>query len=275
VLSLEQLTQQRRPRGALPSLKQQYYKYQQDRIDGFKDSLSRDELMALGDEATAEMQAGGADQFVLTEILMLDMVDRLILRRLKFPSYPKWRKHYQPLRQAQREPVRWGIDPSAAIASLLPRIEPMDNVLIVGAGAQAEAFLLAAHDTEITFLDEDIGLVEQLETRMAGESLGSQFMAFVAVLGEWLPPLERELHLVVLDAGTLAALSHANRTALLLGVRNLTRPGGVHVIVPGSGPAAPEAYLSHYPDWDREAQPGNRRGRASRSRGVILTRPNQ
>jgi hypothetical protein len=158
---------------------------------------------------------------------------------------------------------------------MLPRLEPMDHVLIVGAGAQAEAFLLAAHDTEITFLDGDIGVVEQLETRMAGESLSGQFMAFVAVLGEWLPRFERELHLVVLDAGTLAALSHANRAALLLGVRNLTRPGGVHVIVPGSGTAAPEAYLSHYPDWDREPLPGSRRGRASRSRGVILTRPNQ
>jgi len=274
VLSLEQLTQQRRPRGALPSLKQQYYKYLQDRIDGFKEALSRDELMELGDEAAAEMQAGGADQFVLTEILMLDMVDRLIQRRLKVPSYPKWRKHYLPLRQAQREPVRWGIDPSSAIASLLPRLEAMDNVLIVGSGAQSEAFLLAAHEVEITFLDEDIGVVEQLETRMAGESLGGQVMAYVAVLGEWLPPLERELDLVVLDAGTLAALTHANRAALLLGTRNLTRPTGVHAIVPGSGPSAPEAYLSHYPDWDREPLPGNRRGRASRSRGVILTRPN-
>jgi hypothetical protein len=275
VLSLEQLTQQRRPRGALPSLKQQYYKYQQDRIEGFKNSVSRSEMMELGNEAAAEIQAGGADQFVLTEILMLDMVDRLILRRLKVPSYAKWRKHHLPLRQAQREPVRWGVDPSSAIASLLPRVEPMDNVLIVGAGAQGEAFLLAAYDTVITFLDADLGVVEQFETRMEREGLGGQFMPYVASLGDWLPPFDSELHLVVLDAGTLAALTHANRAALLLSVRNLTRPAGVHVIVPGSGPTAPEAYLSHYPDWDREPQPAARRGRASRSRGVILTRPNQ
>jgi len=256
-------------------MKQQYLKYLQDRIEGFKNSKSRGELMDLADEALADSQPGGAEQFVLTEILAEDMVDRLILRRLRVPSFAKWRKHVLPLREAQRQPVHWGIDPASALASLLPRIEGGDNILVFGAGAQAEAFLLAAHDAEVTFLDEDRMVVEQIEARMAAEFLSSEFMGYVASLGGWMPTFGRELDLAIVDATTLASASHADRSALLLQLRNLTRPGGVHVIIPGPGPAAPEAYLSHYPDWDREPRPGARRGRASRSSGVILSRPVQ
>lgn len=275
MLTLQQVSQQRRPRRAPPALKQQYEEYRQQRIEGFKNSIAPEELYTLGGEAAVELQTGGAGQFVLTEILMLETVDRMIERRIRLPSYAKWRKHLLPRREAQRQPVHWNIDPGSALASLLPRIESMDKVLVIGAGAQGEACLLAAHEAEVTFVDEDLGVANRLEARMAEESLGGQFMSFVAVLGEWLPPFApRELHLVVLDATTLAALSHAKRSALLLEVRNLTRPTGVNVIVPGPG-AAPEAYVSHYPDWDREALPGSRRGRASRSRGEILTRPNQ
>lgn len=276
MLSLQQVSQQRRPRGALPSLKQQWLRYHQDRIEAYKQSISRDELLNLGNEASADLlQSSEIDQFILTEILMQDMVDRLIAKRLRLPSYAKWRKHYLPLREAQRNPVKWQIDANSALASLLPRLEGGDNVLVVGAGAHAATPLLAAHDTEITFVDEDKGVVEQLEAQMIAEALSGQFFAYVASLGDWLPPFDRELDLVVVDAGTLAALTHANRSALLLDLRNLTRPGGVHVIVPGTGPAAPEAYLSHYPDWDREPDPGGRRVKASRSRGVILSRPEQ
>ena len=114
--------------------------------------------MELADEAVADSQAGGADQFVLTEILMEDMVDRLILRRLKVPSYTKWRKQVPATPRGAAQPVHWGIDPSSALASLLPaRRSRGQRRSSFGAGAQAEAFLLAAHDTEVTFLDEDRG----------------------------------------------------------------------------------------------------------------------
>jgi hypothetical protein len=273
LLSLQQLIEQRRPARGLPSLKQQYQEYLLQRIEGFKNSLARDELLELGDEAVHELQSETAGQFLLTEILMLETVDRLIQKRLRLPSYNKWRKQYLALREAQRQPIHWGLDPASAVAYLLPRIEAEDNVLVVGAGAQAEACLLAAHAAEVTFVDEDLGAVEQMETRIVGESLGGQFMAYVASLGEWLPPFGRELDLTVIDAGTLVMLTHANRAALLIQVRNLTRPGGVHVIVPGKGSAAPEGYLSHYPDWDREPLAVPRRGKAARARGVILVRP--
>lgn len=274
MLSLQQVTQQRRPRKAMLSLRQQYLKYLQDRIEAFKNSQTRGELIELAQQALADSQQGD-EQFLLTEILTDDLVNRLIHRRLRLPSYPKWRRDFLPRRQAQREPIHWGIDPTSAVASLLPRVESGDNVVVFGAGAEREVLLLAAHDTEVTFLDEDRNSVEQIETRLGAESLSSQFMAYVVTMGGWMPGFERELDLVVIDATTLAEATHGGRSALFLHLRNITRPGGVHVIMPGTGPAAPEAYLSHYPDWDREPEPGARRGKASRSRGVILSRPNQ
>lgn len=273
MLSLQQLTEQQRPVRPLPSLKQQYQEYLLQRIDSFKNSLARDELLSLGDEAARELHSGTAGQFLLTEILMLETVDRLIQRRLRLPSYNKWRKQILALRLAQRQPIHWGVDSGSAVSHLLPRLEPRDNVLVIGAGAQAEACLLAAHDTEVTFVDEDLGVVEQMETRVAGESLGVQFMAYVASLGEWLPPFDRELDLAVIEASTLSSLTHSNRSALLLQVRNLTRPGGINAIIPGEGRAAPEGYLSHYPDWDREPLANGRRGRVTKTRGVILVKP--
>jgi hypothetical protein len=238
VLSLQQVSQQRRPRRTLLSLRQQYFKYLQDRIEAFKNSQGRGELMELANEALADSQQGD-EQFVLTEILADDLVDRLIHRRLRLPSYNKWRKDFLPRRQAQREPIHWGVDPTSALASLLPRVEPGDNVVVFGAGAERETLLLAAHDTEVTFLDEGRTVVEQIETRMGAESLSSLFMAYVVSMGGWMPTFERELDLVVIDATTLAEASHAARSALFIHLSNITRPGGVHVIVPGTGPAAP------------------------------------
>ena len=258
-----------------PSLKQQHHEYVLQRIESFKNTLSRGELMALGDEAAQELQSGAAGQFVLTEILMLETVDRVISKRLRLPSYNRWRKQIQALREAQREPIHWGMDPSSALVSLLPRLEVDDTVLVIGPGVQAEACLLAAYGAAVTFVAEDLSGVEQMETRMAGESLGGRFLAYVAALGEWLPPFAEPVPLVVVDAGTLGALPYASRQALLRQAQALSPPQGVHVILPGDGGAAPEAYLSHYAEWERE-QPSRARkggGKASRSQGVILTCP--
>jgi hypothetical protein len=271
VLTPAQLAERRHTRRTLPSLTQQYQHYLLHRIESYKNSLTRDELLALGNDAAQELHSGAEAQFLLTEMLMVEMVDALIMKRLRLPSYRKWRDQFAKLRQAQREPVHWGVDPESALVPLLPRLEPTDHVLLVGAGVQAEAFLLAAHECEVTFLDEDMALMDQLDARMSGEALGGQFFAYVASLGTWLPPFDRELDLVVIDAGTLSGLAHANRQALLISLRNLTREGGVHVLLPGGSSSAPEGYLSHYPDWDREPHPTRRK--ATRSRGVMLTRP--
>jgi hypothetical protein len=187
------------------------------RIESYKRSIPRGEVMAFGGEAAIELEAEAADQFLLTELLLSETVDRMIARRLGLPSYRKWRPQYGGVRQGQREPGHWGIDSSSALVALLPRLEAEDNVLVIGAGAQAEACLLAAFGAEVTFADGDLRVVTNLEDRLDGESLSGRFNAYVTSLGEWLPAFTQELDLVVLDAGTISSLSHALRQSLGLG----------------------------------------------------------
>jgi hypothetical protein len=82
------------------------------------------------------------------------------------------------------------------------------------------------------------------------------------------------VHLVVIDAGTLAALPSPRRVALMAEMQDVTVPGGIHVLMPTAGGAA-EAWVSLYPDWERIPVPtrANRRGKRESSPGVLLSRP--
>jgi len=272
MLTLDQVRQQRRRRPP-PSLKQQYQEYVLQRIEGFKNSIPREDLLRLGDEAVAEINATSEGQFLLTEVLMLDCVDRLITKRLALKSYRKWREHFLTLRKAQREPNHWGLAAGHAVEVLLPRIEPGDHVLVLGAGAEGAAYLFAAHDTAVTFIAGDLGVVERVESRIAAESLGAQFLAWVAQLGHWFPDVDAPVNVVIIDAGILVDLEAGDRDRLMASLKELTESSGVHVVLPGDPSLAPEALLPFYPDWEREKRPGERRRGAKPSPGIILTKP--
>ncbi|MEP7326739.1 MAG: hypothetical protein ABI836_12380 [Gemmatimonadota bacterium] len=271
MLTLDQVRQQRRRRSP-PSLKQQYQEYVLQRIEGFKNSINREDLLKLGDEAVAELHAATEGQFLLTEVLMLDCVDRLITKRLALKSYRRWREQFIRLRKAQREPNHWGLDPGHIIEALLPRIEPGDHVLVLGGGAEGTAYLMAAHDAVVTFVAGDLGAVERVESRMTSEGLGSQFLAWVAQLGHWFPELEAPLCIAVIDAGILVDLDPPDRERLTNALQDQTEPGGIHLVLPGHPALAPEAVLPFYPEWEREALAQPKR-RSRRSPGIALTKP--
>jgi hypothetical protein len=260
------------------SEKQHYQEYILQRIEGFKNSIGREELMRLGDEAASELQATTEGQFVLTEVLMLETVDRLIMRRLALRPYRRWREQFRKLREAQRTPVHWGLDGSCALARLLPRVEPHDVALVVGSGAEAATYLLAAHDAAVTFVAADVGCVERVESRMAAEALASLFDGFVAPVGPCLPcfleALER-VDIVVLDPNTLAGCKSQVRTALLTDLQRRSRPGGVHVILGGSRALSPDTIRGMYDGWSVEEEPLRRKrsNHPRRPEGLLLVKP--
>ncbi len=275
MLSVSQIRETQRRRRSPYSDKQHYQEYILQRIEGYKNSIGRDELMRLGDEAASELQATTEGQFVLTEVLMLETVDRLIVKRLALRPYRRWRRQFIKLREAQRTPTHWGLEPACALARLLPRVEPEDSVLVLGGGAESATYLLAAHDAAVSFVACDLGCVERVESRMAAESLASIFDAFVAPLGAGLPVcldfLDR-LDIVVIDPATLAELTPVERADLLADLQARSRPGGVHVVLGDCPSIAPDALRSFYEGWTVE-EDQRRRRRSRRSDGLLLAKP--
>ena len=260
----------------VPSQRQRYQEYLLQRIEDYKNSLPRGELLRLGDEAASELQAAPEGQYFLTEVSLQETVDRMIMKRLRLPSFTRWKQKFARLRQAQQSPTHWGIEPRSALGVVLPRLEAGDHAVVVGGGAEAAVYLLAAHDVRVTCLFADDVTCTRIETRMAAESLSAGFEALAVMLGTWFPALDCPAHFVVIDASTLAGLPARRRLALMARLQDATVPGGLHAVVPGGGAGAAEAWVSLYPDWERVPLPGepSRRGtKRPAPPGILLSRP--
>src|SRR6266571_4309189 len=117
MLSLSQEHPSRAVRRPPRSLKQEYHEFLLQRIEEYKNALSREELLEIGDEAVRELEANAEGQYLLTEVLLLEHVDRIIARRLRLPSFPRWREKHRALRTAQREPTHWGVESDGPLVS--------------------------------------------------------------------------------------------------------------------------------------------------------------
>ncbi|MGH7531034.1 MAG: hypothetical protein ACREMN_11680 [Gemmatimonadales bacterium] len=255
------------------SLKQEYQEFILQRIEEYKNALPRDELLRIGDEAVRELQAGAQEQYLLTEVLLLEHVDRIIARRLRLPSFPRWRQKHRALREAQRAPTHWGIEHTHPIVPWAARLEPGDLVVVLGAAALQEALFLAAHDVEVFLVDQDLSAVEAAEGRAVTEQLAGTFQALVIDYGSWFPDLSPSL--VAIAAGSLAPLRANVRGALIAELQGRTRSGGVHVILPSGGippgviPLAPESLQALYRGWQVQ------RGRSKRGGFAAIKPPRQ
>lgn len=246
------------------SLKQEYEEFILQRIEEFKDQLARDQLLAIADEAVRELEMGTEDQLVLTEVLVLEHVDRLITRRLNLPSYRRWRERHVRLRRAQREATHWGLDASTPLQDLAARLEEGDLALVIGSGVAPAGLFLAAHDTEVLFIDSALSAVEAAEHRAAAEALASRFQALVVSLDIWFPEVTPAL--TVLDPLVLGQLDPALRHGVVEIIKGKTARGGAHLVLPsepppGVTPLAPEALQTYYAGWMVERARRSTRGR--------------
>ena len=253
-----------------PSLTHLYHEYVMQRIEAFKNSVSRDELMRLAGEAKDGLDEPDEGQLVLTELLMGEVVDQLIFKKLKLKTQKRFQQHVLKLRVAQKEPTHWGLDGVCPVVPLLPRLVPTDRVLVVGPGAETCACLLAAHEVDVVFWASDLGVVERLEQRLTTESLSARLLAQMVQFGDWLPTFPDPFDLVVVDLGALAEVDSHTRFDALLALQSQTNPNGLHVLLPSTA-LVPEAVFTFYDGWDRERMPRRRRG--PRPAGCVLVKP--
>jgi len=261
----------RRAAGDPRSLRREYHEFLFQRIEEYKNSLGRREILAIGDEAVHELDQSASGQYVLTEVLVLEHVDRIIMKRLRLPSFPRWKRQHRALRDAQRQPTHWGLEPDSLLVDYALRLEPADEVVVVGARWLSAALFLAAHDARVLLLDQDLGAIESAEQRAVTEQLATRFEALVLQFGGWLP--ECSPVLAVVDPGALAATPPRERTTALGGLQQRTAPGGAHLVVPPMRsepvvPLSPEQLQQVYADWQIIRRP-----RSPRSSGFAAIKP--
>jgi hypothetical protein len=271
MLSLSGEPRSRTTRRPPRSLKQEYQEFLLQRIEEYKNILAREQLLEIGDEAVRELEESAAGQYLLTEVLLLEHVDRIIARRLRLPSFPRWRQKHRALRAAQRAPTHWGLEPDGALVAGVRRLEPGDLAVVIGSAALPAALFIAAHEAEVFFLDHDLAVIEGAESRAVTEQLAGRFQALVIRFGGWFPDVAPSV--AVIDPAALVAARARDCDALLGELKRRTRPGGVHVILPSPAaseviPLAPEALQAHYGGWEI-----TRRRRAKSGAGFTATKP--
>jgi len=69
-----------------------YNAWVEDQIEDYKSALTRDELLDLAEIAVQRITQSPDGQYALTEILLRDAVDALVLQRLKLPGFKQWRR---------------------------------------------------------------------------------------------------------------------------------------------------------------------------------------
>jgi hypothetical protein len=72
--------------------RQRYHAWIEEQIEECKAGLTRDELLDLAEVAVEQLFDSPDGQYPLTEILLCDAVDRLLLDRLNLPDYRQWQR---------------------------------------------------------------------------------------------------------------------------------------------------------------------------------------
>jgi hypothetical protein len=258
------------------SLRSEYEEFIEQRIEEYKDGLPRASILGIGDEAVQELAR--TEQYQLTEVLLQEQVDSIIRRRLRLPSYRRWRDRHLALRAAQAQPSHWGLAPHDPVVTLANLIEDQDLIAVVGAADGACALFLAARGATMLVGDPDLAGIEGIENRAIAEQLGSRIECLVVQLEAWTP--DRAINGCVVETPALASLSAGDRADLIRRLKAVTVAGGHHVVMPavsagGKAPAvSSDALRSLYADWTvSRAQPSGASARRTRNVGFIATHP--
>ena len=207
------------------SLQHEYELYLEREIENYKESVPRSVLLSIGDDAVRALAA--QQQFALTELLLVDEVDKIIFKRLRLPAYATWRKRRIKLMAELRRPEHWGLSPDDMVVRAVQAVPADSRVLLAGAEVETPALYLAAHGCDVTALAEPDAVQRVLDAaEQAG--LGERVHATALALDSWTP--DAPLTAVIYTPAAFTGFSAAERARVIEVLQSATADGGVHLV---------------------------------------------
>lgn len=240
---------------AARSLRHEYALYVEQEIENYKESIPRSAILAIGDEAAARLAA--EPQFALTELLLLEEVDRIIFKRLRLPRYETWRKKRMKLQAELRRPEHWGLHADDAVVRTIVTADASPSgghVLLAGESVERSALFLAANGCDVTTIEREEDGVERVMRAAIEAGLAERVHAMAAELAQFTPPAP--LQAVVCSHAALDALSPADRDRVIAVLQGATRDGGVHLVETiAAGSSAIAELRESYAGWSVSVEP--------------------
>ncbi|MEO7713567.1 MAG: hypothetical protein ABIV10_11680 [Gemmatimonadaceae bacterium] len=207
------------------SLKYEYALYLEREIENYKESVSRSVLLSIGDDAVSALAA--QQQFALTELLLVDEVDKIIFKRLRLPAYVTWRKRRVKLMEELRRPEHWGLSPDDLVVRAVQTVTADSRVLLAGAAVETPALFLAARGCDVTALSAP-DTVQRVLDAAEEAGLGERVHATALALESWTPGAP--LTAVIYTPAAFAGLTAAERARVIQVLQSATADGGVHLV---------------------------------------------
>ena len=207
------------------SLKYEYELYLEREIENYKESVPRSVLLSIGDDAVRALAA--QQQFALTELLLVDEVDKIIFKRLRLPAYVTWRKRRVKLMEELRRPEHWGLSPDDLVVRAVQTVTADSRVLLAGAAVETPALFLAARGCDVTALAAP-DTVRRVLDAAEEAGLGERVHATALALESWTPGAP--LTAVIYTPAAFAGLTAAERARVIQVLQSATADGGVHLV---------------------------------------------
>ncbi len=238
------------------SLKHEYELYLEREIENYKESVPRSVLLSIGDDAVRALAA--QQQFALTELLLVDEVDKIIVKRLRLPSYATWRKRRLKLLDELRRPEHWGLSPDDVVVRVVQTDSGEARVLVAGHEVETPALYLAANGCDVTALSAP-DAVQRVMDAAAEAGLGERVHASAITLNSWTP--DAPLTAVIYTPTAFAGLTATERARVIQVLQSATADGGVHLVQTiAAGKRAPvslDELRRRYRGWDVTVEEGS------------------
>lgn len=233
------------------SLRHEYELYVEREIEDYKNSINRAVLMSVADEAVRRL--GTSAQMGMTELLLAAEVDKLIIGRLRLPTYDTWRKRRQRNASEMQKPEHWGLRGDTPLKAAITVLPGSGNALVTGARVDASALYLAANGCEVTAVAEADVVARMMQAARdagLGERVRGMESDLHSCLDGWVPA--DPLTAVVCTPAAFDGLSADERMRVIDVLKSVTLDGGVHLvetIIAGSSMIDEAELRERYDGW--------------------------